>query len=81
VLKSWAIYISKAVLIAGLMAKEYPQLKQVNIPSTIELQATTNEKSRVQTRGAIRIELSLHNLEKNHIGYQESSKANPHAQK
>ena len=70
VLKSFAIYVSKAFSVAGLLAKELPRLKQINIPSTVEIRATSSKGSRLRTRGAIKIELSLHELNSRHIGYQ-----------
>ena len=59
VLKSFAIYVSKAFSVAGLLARELHKLKQINIPSTVEVRATNNKGSRLRTRGAIKIELSL----------------------
>ena len=58
------------------MAKEFPQLKQVNIPSTVQVRISGKKGDRVETKGAIRIELSLkeNELSSKHIGYQESSK-------
>ena len=58
------------------MAKEYSQLKQINESSTVQVRITGKKGDRVETKGAIRIELSLKEdeLNRNHIGYQESSK-------
>ena len=54
-LKSFAVYVSKAFMVAGLMAKEYPQLKQINVPSTVQVRITGKKGDRVETKGAIRI--------------------------
>jgi hypothetical protein len=72
VLKSFGIYVSKTFLIAGLLADEYSSLKQINIPGTVEVRAYTDNGNKLKSRGSIRIELSLHKLDKNNIGYQES---------
>ena len=55
VLKSFAIYVNKAVLVAGLLAREYPQVKQINIPSTVRVIVHQKRRSKTQYRGAIRI--------------------------
>lgn len=62
------------------MAKEFPQLKQVSIPSTVAVRVTSSRGEEVKDRGSIRIELSLHSLYSKHIGYQEASKDHSHKQ-
>jgi hypothetical protein len=47
VLKSFALYVSKAFLVAGLMAKEFPQLKLINIPNTAEVRIHSSKGERV----------------------------------
>lgn len=58
---------------AGLLAKEYTSLKQINIPGTVEVRAYDEHGSKFQKRGSIKIELSLYELNKKHIGYQENN--------
>lgn len=55
VLKSFAIYVNKAVLVAGLMAKEFPRMKQINIPNTVEVNVYKKNNEKRHKRGAIRI--------------------------
>ena len=74
VLKSFAVYVSKAFLVAGLMGREFPQLKQINIPSTVNVLIHNKKGDKERIRGSIRIELSLHKLNVSHIGYQEVPK-------
>ena len=54
-LKSFAIYVGKAFLVAGLMGKEFPQLKQINIPSTVEVRVTSKYGEKKNHRGSIKI--------------------------
>jgi len=74
VIKSFALYVSKAFVVAGLMGREFPQLKQINIPSTVDVLIHNKKGSKERIRGAIHIELSLHKLNVSHIGYQEVPK-------
>ena len=59
ILKSFAIFVSKAFTVAGLIAKEFPTVKQINIPSTVEVFVISAKDKKRETKGSIKIELSL----------------------
>ena len=71
-LRSFAIYVDKAFMVAGILAENNAGLKQITIPKTVKVRLTRDKDEKVHTKGAVDIELSLNSLDKKHIGYQES---------
>ncbi len=76
ILRSFGIYVEKTFLIAGLLAEKYGDLKQINIPQTVEVFIISKQGEKKRSRGAIAIQLSRKSLNEKHIGYQETNTNN-----